>query len=107
MKIHVDRKNNRVIAYGSYRGKRIKAIAHCREDFFNEELGIKIAKMKYDILQTKAQKQFHDNYVRELHKNILWSFHEIDAENDVLENLSHKVENKIENYHKFLSENFK
>ena len=49
MRIKVLPVYNRVIATGSYKGKRLKAVAVCNEDNFDEALGIEIAKKKYGI----------------------------------------------------------
>lgn len=63
MKIKVDRENKAIIAYGGYRGKRIRAVAVCKEPVFDEAFGTELAKRKYKIKERYAKLRWHENCV--------------------------------------------
>ena len=81
MMIKVLPNNNRVIAYGSYRGKRIKAIAVCNEDSFDKDFGVELAKKKYGVAKCKVKIDMHKKNISALKDMIKWCENMIDAEN--------------------------
>lgn len=81
MRIKILPAHNRVIAAGSYKGKRIKAVAVCNEDSFDEALGIEIAKKKYGIAKANAKLDIHKKNISALKDMIKWCENMIDAEN--------------------------
>lgn len=106
MKIHVDKKNNRVIATGYYSGKKIRSIAHCREPVFDEDFGIELAKKKYSIKLVEAKKRLHERTVSELHRTILWCFHVMDYEQLIVANYNKKLKDKSSECAEFINNYF-
>jgi hypothetical protein len=93
MKLSVDEKNRRVIAIGSYKGKKIKAIAVCHpEDNFNAEIGKEIATLKYQIKEEETKRAIHESNVRALHEHIMWAYRVLDNETKIVNNMLVKIE---------------
>lgn len=97
MKITVDEKNKCVIATGSYKGKRVKAVARCQpEDEFDVETGKEIAKSKYKIRYEKARAEYHGWRIRQLKSLINWCYLVIADEDRIVNGLKEKIR-KMEN----------
>lgn len=97
MKITVDEKNKCVIATGSYKGKRVKAVARCHpEDEFDVEIGKEIAKAKYKIRYEKARMEWHRGISRKLWHIVSWACIVIADEDRIVKGLKEKIR-KMEN----------
>ena len=68
MKIKVDRENKAVVAYGFYLGKRIKAVAVCKESYFDESFGVELATKKYKIKKRYIKMMMYESKIKELNK---------------------------------------
>lgn len=106
MRIKVLSAHNRVIATGSYKGKRIKAVAVCNEDNFDEALGIEIAKKKYGIAKCNAKLDLHKKNISALEDMIEWCQNMIDAENKSMAIVDANLDKKLTDYHAFLADKF-
>ena len=107
MRIKVLPAHNRVIATGSYKGKRLKAIAVCSDyDTFNEELGTEIAKKKYGILKCNAKIDIHKKNISALNDMIKWCQNMIDAENKSMAIVETNLDKKLHDFHAFLADKF-
>lgn len=106
MKIHIDRKNNRVIANGYFRGKKIRTIAHCNRDTWNEAFGVSIATKKFDIKQEEVKKRQHERHIRKLHEMALWCYGQINAEQAIVSNLGVKIDKMNSEYQDFVKSHF-
>ena len=92
MKIVVDEKNRCVIATGTYKNKRVKAVAVCHpEDEFDVEKGKEIAKAKYKIRYEMARMEEHQRIVRRLTKFINWAYLVIADESRIIDNFHEKI----------------
>ena len=91
MRITIDEKNRRVIATGSWKGKRVKAIAVCHpDDTFDKEKGEKIAKAKYRLKELEAKKSIHESNVRALEQHIKWVQRVLKDEVSICDNMERK-----------------
>lgn len=91
MKLSVDEKNRRVIAIGSWKGKKVKAIAVCHpEDIFDETKGKKIAKVKYQLKELEAKKSIHESNVKALEQHLKWIERVLKDEVSICENMERK-----------------
>ena len=106
MKIKVLPEHKRVIATGSYRGKRIKTVAVCNEDNFDERFGIELAKKKYSIAKSKAKIDMHKKNIGMLNKMIDWCQKYIDAENRSIELVTDGLARKIVDFTDFVEDKF-
>lgn len=106
MKIHIDKKNNRIIANGYFRGTKIRTIAHCNGDKWNEDFGVAVAKMKYKIKEQEVKKKLHEKYIRELHRMALWCYSVIKSETSIVDSLSDKIQRMGNDYNNYLSNHF-
>lgn len=106
MRIKILPAHNRVIATGSYKGKRIKAVAVCNEDSFDEALGIEIAKKKYGIAKANAKLDLHMKNISALKDMIKWCENMIDAENKSMAIVDANLDKKLADYHAFLADKF-
>lgn len=91
MKIHVDRNNNRIIANGHYLGKKVRAVAHCNGDTWDEEFGTGIASRRYAIKHETLKQKAHEQRVKMLHQTALWCYKQIDDENEIISRLKSKI----------------
>ena len=107
MKIRVDNKNKVVIAEGHYRGKKIKTIAKCNEDVFDEEFGKQLAEKKYDIKEYVARKNYHRKYMNMLHRTVLRCYVLIEEEQNIIDSLNAKISIKEKEINEFVSDYFK
>lgn len=107
MKIHVDEKNNRVIATGYRNGRMIRAIANCQEPEFNEEFGRELATKKYNIKYEMVRQREHESVVRALHRMVLWCYKVIDDEQEIINRIHTKVDNLSCDCKNFVDEYFK
>ena len=88
MKLSVDEKNRRVIATGSWKGKRVKAIAVCSpEDIFDAEKGKQIAILKYKTKELQAKKAIHFSNIKALEQHIEWANHVLQDERNIYNNM--------------------
>ena len=104
MRIKVLPVHNRVIATGSYKGKRLKAVAVCNEDNFDEALGIEIAKKKYGIAKCNAKLDLHKKNISALNDMIKWCQNMIDAENKSMAIVETNLDEKLHDFHTFLAD---
>lgn len=106
MKIKVDKENKVVIAYGGYRGKRIRAVAVCKEPVFDETFGTELAKKKYKIKERYAKLRWHESWVSYLN-NLK---HKIDAmivdHNNCANFLDTKMQSEIQECEDFVNKYF-
>ena len=106
MKIKVDKENKVVVAYGNYRGKKIKAVAVCKEPVFDEEFGMELARRKYKIRERYAKMRWHESWVSSL--NYLKS--KIDAmiedHNKCADFLDSKMQSEINECEEFVNKYF-
>lgn len=103
MKIKIDKENKAIIAEGWCRGKRIKAVAVCREPHFDEEFGVKLAKMKYKIKEKQAKLKWHESVLvecRRLQKTINSM---ITNHNNCAENIDISIQNAVLDCEKFVN----
>lgn len=92
MKITVDEKNKCVIATGTYKSKRIKAVAVCHpEDEFDVEKGKEIAKTKYKIRYENERLKAHQQVIRRLTNIINWCYLVIADESKIVDNFHEKI----------------
>lgn len=92
MKITVDEKNRCVIATGTYKNKRVRAVAVCHpEDEFDEEKGLEIAETKYKIRYETARMEEHQRIIRRLTKFINWAYLVIADESRIIDNFHEKI----------------
>lgn len=92
MKITVDEKNKCVIATGSYKGKRVKAVARCHpEDEFDVEKGKEIAKARYKIRYEMTRMEAHQQVIRRLTNIINWCYLVIADESRIVDNFYEKI----------------
>lgn len=92
MKITVDEKNKCVIATGTYKSKRIKAVAVCHpEDEFDVEKGKEIAKAKYKIRYENERLKAHQQIIRRLTNIINWCYLVIADESKIVDNFHEKI----------------
>lgn len=92
MKITVDEKNKCVIATGTYKNKRVKAVAVCHpEDEFDVEKGKEIAKTKYKIRYETARMEAHQQVIRRLTNIINWCYLVIADESKIVDNFHEKI----------------
>jgi succinyl-CoA synthetase beta subunit len=99
MKLVVDEKNRCVIAMGSYKGKKVKAVVRCHpEDTFDAELGKKIATQKYNFREVEKQIEIHESNLRALKRFTDWALRCIADEESHLEHLYKKKASRFEKY---------
>lgn len=106
MKVKVDKKNGVVIAYGSYKSCLIKAIAVCKEDVFDEEFGIQLAKKKYAVQRSKVKRGVHKAalaYAKERYRK-LGNF--IRMETELVEHFDAMIEESKQIVRDFVDEKF-
>lgn len=106
MKINVDTKNRRVIASGSFAGKRIKAIAKCNEDSFDREFGKSLAEKKFKIKSEEVKRDMHNKYIKDLYRQISWCEHQISYERGIVNALNEKIGSKKSEYDNFVNSYF-
>lgn len=93
MRIAVDRKNNRVIAMGTYKGKKVKAIAVCHPgDSFDEQKGREIATLKYRLKEKEVRLDYHKANIKALNEHKNWVNRVLDDEMEIVSNMSRDVE---------------
>ena len=92
MRICIDEKNKRVIAYGTYRGRKVKAIAVCSpEDTFDENIGKQIATLKYKIKEQEVKKEIHISRLKHLNNICKWACKVIDDEQKIIHEMNAKI----------------
>lgn len=99
MKVKVDSVNGVVIATGNLYGKRIKAISRCsKEDTFNEDFGVKLAKQRFKIKKTKAKIASTYEYIRILAIELNDARQRINCLEDTLERQENEADDIIAYY---------
>ena len=92
MRLSIDKKNRRVIASGSYKGKKVKAIAVCSaEDEFDENIGRQIATLKYQVKEQEAKKAIHASNIKTLVEHIRWASKILEDETRIVDNMTKKI----------------
>ena len=92
MRIAVDKKNHRVIATGTYKGKNIKAIAVCSpDDVFDVEKGKKIATLRYSVKEREARLNYHKSNIKVLNEHKKWVEKVLADETEIVKNMSDKL----------------
>ena len=99
MRLSIDKKNHRVNASGSYKGKKVKAIAVCSaEDEFDENIGRQIATLKYQVKEQEAKKAIHVSNIKALVEHIRWVSKILEDETRIVENMTKKINELYEAY---------
>lgn len=106
MKINVDAKNRRVIASGSFAGKRIKVIARCNEDSFDREFGKSLAEKKFKIKSEEVKRDMHNRRIKDFYNDISWCEQQISYEREIVAALDEKIKSKKSEYDKFVNSYF-
>ena len=111
MKVKIDEKNKVCIAYGSFRGKKIKAVAVCKEPEFDKIFGEKLARRKYKVKETYAKLKWHQSIINEMNQEIERLNAELKWHNKCADYLDSKLqkeifecENIVDNYFNKLNE---
>lgn len=107
MRIYVDKQNKCIVATGHYRGKKIKAVARCKEDDFDEAFGTELVKKKYKIKKEMIKKDFHNSCIKKLHQRVLWCFNQIKYEEEVTASLVEKLDKQLAECNYFIDNHFK
>ena len=106
MKINVDAKNRRVIASGSFAGKRIKVIAKCNEESFDREFGKSLAEKKFKIKTEEVKRDMHNRYIKDLYNQINWCEQQISYERGIVNSLNEKIKYKKSECEDFVNSYF-
>lgn len=95
MKIFVDRKNKVVVAKGSVKGKKIKAVSRCNvDDTFDEKFGVEYTTKKYAVKESMAKADCHVKYVKALYNLVNWCNNQLDYELDILHDMYDRIAKK-------------
>jgi hypothetical protein len=107
MRIKVLKDNNRVIATGSIAGRKIKAIAVCNEDNFDENVGIDLATRKYKIREKMAKRDSHKAAISSLNKLIAWCENQKEAEENLVALHNQRIAEMEQEYNDHVASLFK
>lgn len=107
MRVKVDYANKAVIAEIIRKGNYFKGVSVCsKEDTFDEDFGIKLAKAKCFLKKNIAQKKMHEKAVKIMEKEVKRLTSAIKSESEVILEIAEKIETNNKDIRKIISDKY-
>ena len=92
MRVKIDKPNKVVIAEKYFKGKKIRAIARCKEeDMFDEDFGEELAEKKLEIKIISYKIKLHQDRIKEFNHVIKWIDTQIKGDEKLIDILHNKL----------------